>query len=118
MNGDADLNRSGMSMPGRGAIQRFLRQAARGGCELAVLEVTSQGILQHRHRFIRFSAAVFVNIHPEHIEAHGSFEKYREAKLDFSAAPGRRSVFVINGDDGSSFLFQKAAGDGRADFVF
>ena len=29
MNGDADLNRSGMSMPGRGAIQRFLRRAAR-----------------------------------------------------------------------------------------
>ncbi len=114
MNGDADLNRSGMSMPGRGAIQRFLRQAARGGCELAVLEVTSQGVLQHRHRFIRFGAAVFINIHPEHIEAHGSFEKYREAKLDFFRRAGKGSVFVVNGDDGNSFLFQKAAGGGRA----
>ncbi len=108
-NGDADLNRSGMSMPGRGAIQRFLRKAAAGGCEMAVIEVTSQGVLQHRHRFIRFGAAVFVNIHPAHIEAHGSFEKYREAKLDFFRRAGKSAVFIVNRDDASADRFASAA---------
>ena len=69
-----------MTMPGRFKIQKFLRQAEDAGCEYAVLEVTSEGIRQHRHRFIDFNTAVFTNITPEHVERHGSFEKYREAK--------------------------------------
>ena len=70
-------------MPGRAFIQGFLRQAVKSGCEYALVEVTSQGVLQHRHRFIKWDAALFTNLAPEHIEAHGSFEKYREAKLGF-----------------------------------
>jgi len=69
-----------MTMPGRFTIQKILRQAVKTGCQYAILEVTSEGIKQHRHKFINFDAAVFTNLSPEHIEAHGGFEKYREAK--------------------------------------
>ena len=69
-----------MTMPGRFFAQQFLRQAVKEGCGHAVLEVTSEGIAQHRHRFIHFHTAVFTNLSPEHIERHGSFEKYRETK--------------------------------------
>ncbi|MBI2452776.1 MAG: UDP-N-acetylmuramoyl-L-alanyl-D-glutamate--2,6-diaminopimelate ligase [Parcubacteria group bacterium] len=86
-----------MTMPGRFFMQRFLRRAVREGCTHAVLEITSEGIMQHRHRFINFHTAVFTNLSPEHIERHGSFEKYRETKgLLFRAAEG---VHVINLDD-------------------
>ncbi len=86
-----------MTMPGRFFVQRFLRQAVKEGCTHAVLEVTSEGIAQHRHRFIYFHTAVFTNLSPEHIERHGSFEKYREAKgLLFQAA---KEAHVINLDD-------------------
>lgn len=92
-----------MTMPGRFFIQRFLRQATNAGCTHAVIEVTSEGILQHRHRFIRFHTAVFTNLSPEHIERHGSFEKYRAAKRElFKAA---REVHVINGDDENAPYF-------------
>jgi UDP-N-acetylmuramoyl-L-alanyl-D-glutamate--2,6-diaminopimelate ligase len=92
-----------MTMPGRFFIQRFLRKAVNKGCQYAVLEVTSEGIKQHRHRFIKFDAAVFTNLSPEHIEAHGSFEKYREAK-------GRlfkicKNIHVINKDDPNANYF-------------
>jgi len=88
-------------MPGRFFIQKFLRKAVDAGCEYAIVEVTSQGILQYRHRFIDWNAALFLNLHPEHIEAHGSFEKYRNSKVKFFADAARYSkkknkLFFIN----------------------
>lgn len=86
-----------MTMPGRLKLQRFLRQALNAGCRYAVLEITSEGIKQHRHQFIDFDIAVFTNLTPEHIEAHGSFEKYRKAKGKlFQATKG---THIINLDD-------------------
>ena len=43
-----------MTMPGRFKIQKFLRQAVDNKCQYAVIEVTSEGIKQYRHKFINF----------------------------------------------------------------
>ena len=95
-------NKLKMTMPGRLKVQKFLRQAVRAGCKYAVLEVTSEGIKQFRHKFINFDVAVFTNLSPEHIESHGSFEKYREAKLRlFKIA----KVHIINLDDENTGYF-------------
>jgi UDP-N-acetylmuramoyl-L-alanyl-D-glutamate--2,6-diaminopimelate ligase len=94
-----------MTMPGRFKIQRFLRRAVNFGCQYAILEVTSEGIKQHRHRFINFEAAVFTNLTPEHIESHGSFEKYREAKRKLFKAT--KEIHVINVEDRNSEYFLK-----------
>ena len=96
-------NKLKMTMPGRFKIQRFLRQAVNSGCQCAVLEVTSEGILQHRHQFINFDVAVFTNLSPEHIERHGSFEKYREAKGKLFE--NTKNVHVINIDDKNADYF-------------
>lgn len=77
------VNKSKMTMPGRFQIQKFLADAEKAGCQFAIIEVTSQGIVQSRHRFINFDSAVFTNLAPEHIESHGSFENYKQAKLEF-----------------------------------
>jgi len=74
-------NNTKMTMPGRLFIWQFLAQAKEAGVKYVIIEVTSQGILQHRHRFIEFDTMVFTNLQPEHIEAHGSYEAYRDAKL-------------------------------------
>lgn len=92
-----------MTMPGRFVIQKFLRQGADAKCRYAVLEVTSEGIKQFRHAFINFHTAVFTNLTPEHIDSHGSFENYRDAKLKlFQAAKG---VHIINADDKNAKYF-------------
>ncbi len=102
-------NKMRMTMPGRAVIQRFLWQAMRAGCEYAILEITSEGILQHRHRFIDFNAAVFTNLSPEHIERHGSFENYREAKARFFRAV--KKTHIINLDDkNADYFLQFSAG--------
>lgn len=101
------------SMPGRGAIQKFLKEAAAAGCEIAFIEVTSEGVTKFRHRFIHWDAAVFLNLTPEHVEAHGSFEAYRNAKLSFFRSlrfsNKRTRIFVINGDDPHASYFEEAA---------
>lgn len=92
-----EVNRLRMTMPGRFFIQRFLKQAVKDGYQFAILEVTSEGIKQHRHRFLKFDVAVFTNLAPEHLESHGSFEKYRQAKLKFFRAV--KEIHVINCED-------------------
>ncbi len=76
-------NQTHNSMPGRAFLQRFLRDASRAGCKYALIEVTSQGVVLHRHRFVAWDIGVLTNLAPEHIESHGSFENYRAAKLSF-----------------------------------
>jgi len=100
---NAKENKLKMTMPGRFFLQKFLRKAVKEKCKYAVLEVTSEGVLQHRHRFIDFDVAVFTNLSPEHIERHGSFENYREAKGKFFKKV--KGVHIINLDDENSGYF-------------
>lgn len=98
-----------MSMPGRFFIQRFLSRAVNAGCTHAVIEMTSEGARQHRHRGISMDALVFTNLSPEHIESHGSFEKYAEAKLSIAKHLARSTkrprIIVANEDDSFSKQF-------------
>jgi UDP-N-acetylmuramoyl-L-alanyl-D-glutamate--2,6-diaminopimelate ligase len=101
--GDTLEPRSGNTMPGRFFIQKFLRQAVKAGCQYAIFEVTSQGVVQHRHRFIDFDIAAITCLHPEHIESHGGYEQYRGAKVKFFRDVAHFSMkadkkFFINSD--------------------
>lgn len=94
-----------MTMPGRLKLQKFLGQAVKAGCQYAVLEVTSEGIKQHRHQFIGFDSAVFTNLTPEHLESHGSFENYKKAKGKLFQALKRGGKTIVNLDDENSEYF-------------
>jgi len=104
--GQATLNNRKMTMLGRLATQRFLARAVRAGCTYAIIETTSEGVVQHRQRFINYDVAVLTNLYPEHLEAHGGFANYQAAKLKFfrQVAGSRRKngaakVAVVNGDN-------------------
>ncbi len=104
-------NKFKMSMPGRFFLQRFLREAVKSGCRYAIIEMTSEGAKFFRNRFIPCDAFVFTNLYPEHIESHGSFEKYLAAKLSIAKNtkhgkqfnpkinPQKETYGVFNGDD-------------------
>jgi len=99
-----------MTMPGMFFIQRFLRQAVDADCTHAVIEMTSEGARQFRHKFVEIDALLFTNLTPEHIESHGSFKNYKAAKLRLAAAVAgshkRPRTLVANVDDehGQDFL--------------
>ncbi len=99
----SSANTMRMSMPGRFYLQRFLSEALYDGCDTVIMEMTSEGARQHRHRFIALDALVFTNLSPEHIESHGSLEAYADAKfsigLQLVRSPKRPRVVVANADD-------------------
>jgi UDP-N-acetylmuramoyl-L-alanyl-D-glutamate--2,6-diaminopimelate ligase len=96
-------NKYKMTMPGRFVIQKLLSQARKADCQYVVLEVTSEGIRQFRHKFINFDCAVFTNLTPEHIESHGGFENYRNEKLKLFKAT--KNIHIINADDANAKYF-------------
>lgn len=102
--GSSEPNLMRMSMPGRLFIQAFLARAVQEGCTYAILEMTSEGARQHRHRAIDLDALIFTNLAPEHIESHGSYEAYANAKfeigLQLARSHKRPRFVVVNADDG------------------
>jgi UDP-N-acetylmuramoyl-L-alanyl-D-glutamate--2,6-diaminopimelate ligase len=92
-----------MSTPGRFFLQKFLHDAHKAGCTYAVIETTSEGARYFRHHALNMNALVFTNLAPEHIESHGSFEYYKNAKLsivrELARSSARPRILVVNGDD-------------------
>ncbi|MEK7189220.1 MAG: UDP-N-acetylmuramyl-tripeptide synthetase [Patescibacteria group bacterium] len=115
-------NNKKQGMLGRFALQRMLRQMADKQCSHAVVEVTSEGVAQHRHWGIAFDVLIFTNLSPEHIESHGSYEKYRAAKqLVFKQLSKMRrktlgahevkKVVIANAEDAEAAQFLKFKAD-------
>ncbi len=106
---DSEPNLRKMTVPGRFFVQKFLRKAVNDNCRYAILEMTSEGARQFRHKFIPIDALIFTNLTPEHIESHGSYENYVEAKLSIGKAlegsPKKRRMLVANKDDKESGRF-------------
>lgn len=102
VNEDSRPNLFKMTMPGRGFLQKFLRDAVEKGAKYAVIEVTSEGAVQHRHQFLDMDALIFTNLQKEHIESHGSMEAYAKAKFRLGQAlahsPKRPRAIIANSD--------------------
>jgi UDP-N-acetylmuramoyl-L-alanyl-D-glutamate--2,6-diaminopimelate ligase len=74
---------------------RYLSQMVKNGCEWVVLEMSSQGLEQNRHVGLGgFDVTTFLNIYPEHIEAHGSYENYKKAKQIMFSKLKKGGIFV------------------------
>lgn len=116
------LNATKMTMLGRFRLQRLLRDMVRAGVTHVVVETSSEGILQSRHRGIWYDVAVFTNLTPDHLESHGSSDAYRAAKGELFRAvmshprkvldgqPVAR-VSVVNVDDANAAFFMKFPAD-------
>jgi UDP-N-acetylmuramoyl-L-alanyl-D-glutamate--2,6-diaminopimelate ligase len=94
-------------------VQKYLSHMMAAGAEYAVLEATSHGLAQHRVTACEFDVAVVTNITHEHLDYHGTFEEYREAKASLfrslttsARKPDTPKVAVLNVDD-PSFAYLK-----------
>lgn len=102
-------NKYKMSMPGRFFMQKFLSDAVKAGCEYAVIEMTSEGSKQFRHKFIYTDAFIFTNLSPEHIESHGSYEAYKKAKVRMvQNLNKKKGVLIVNNDDNEAEAFNSS----------
>jgi len=61
-------------------LQSILATAKDSWCKIAVLEASSHGLNQYRFEGVEFDFAVLTNITHDHLDFHGTFERYVEAK--------------------------------------
>ncbi len=85
-----------MTMLGRGKIQKLLKQMVEAGCKYAVVETSSEGILQYRHYGLNYQIAVFTNLGTEHQERHGGFENLKRDKGKIFT---KAKTIIANADD-------------------
>jgi len=79
-------------------MQRMLAECIDEGVEYVAMEVSSHALEQGRCAEVAFAAAVFTNLSRDHLDYHGSMERYAAAKrrLFTDCRPG---FAVINVDD-------------------
>jgi UDP-N-acetylmuramoyl-L-alanyl-D-glutamate--2,6-diaminopimelate ligase len=61
-------------------VQRALREMLDGGDHSCAMEATSHGSELGRLDRVRFAALVFTNLNQDHLDFHGTMERYFEAK--------------------------------------
>lgn len=90
-------------------LMKRLKQMKKQGVEWLVLESTSQGLVQNRLWGVPFSVAVITNLTHEHLDYHGTFTKYRDAKRLLFQRTAKNSkglrTGVVNADDESAKYF-------------
>ncbi|MEO8438229.1 MAG: UDP-N-acetylmuramoyl-L-alanyl-D-glutamate--2,6-diaminopimelate ligase [Chloroflexota bacterium] len=99
-------------------LQRALNAMRVAGDAAAVVETTSHGLALGRVDAVAYDVAILTNLTHEHLELHGTWEAYRDAKLSlFERLAGRRgsgrppkrlawpASAIVNADDPSAGAF-------------
>lgn len=90
-------------------LHSLFNEMVKEGCEYCVMEVSSQALAQYRVEGLRFSAGVFSNLTRDHLDYHGTFENYAEAKSMLFA---QSDLCVLNIDDERAMSMMRHS-DGR-----
>ena len=79
-------------------LQKTFREFLDAGCDTALMEVSSQGLMMDRVAGVHYDVGVFTNLSPDHIGPgeHASYAEYRAWK---SVLFRRCKVGVVNADD-------------------
>ena len=122
--GGADApNPDHATTPDAPILQRALRAMRVGGDVAAVIETTSHGLALERVGSIAYDVGILTNVTHEHLEFHGTWEAYRDAKLSLFERLAVRSgnplkawpkVGIVNADDPSASRFIGTIQEARA----
>jgi UDP-N-acetylmuramoyl-L-alanyl-D-glutamate--2,6-diaminopimelate ligase len=106
--GDEELDTGfHVTTPDSTDVQRYLSRMLAAGLTHVVLETTSHGLAQHRVAACEFDVSVVTNITHEHLDYHGTWENYRDAKailfrelaLTRNKVHGNPRLGVLNRDE-------------------
>jgi len=89
----------GLTTPGPVETARWLRGFADQGVRWAAMEVSSHALDQGRTGEARFAAVAFTNLSRDHLDYHGTFAAYRDAKLRLVDLCDPDGAVVVNADE-------------------
>jgi UDP-N-acetylmuramoyl-L-alanyl-D-glutamate--2,6-diaminopimelate ligase len=101
------VNPSRQTTPEAPELQAELARFRAGGCTHVALETSSHGLEMRRADDVAFTAAVFTRITTEHLELHGSRERYLAAKARLLERVSSRSDGIAVLDAGDPFAFPR-----------
>lgn len=78
---------------------RLLSRMVEAGCTFAAMEVSSHGMSQHRTTGLHFAGGVFTNLTRDHLDYHGTFREYLNAKKSFFDTLPASAFALVNADD-------------------
>ena len=85
-------------------LNRLLAQMVEAGCEYAFMECSSHAIAQKRIGGLHFAGGIFTNLTRDHLDYHGTFENYRDAKKAFFDGLDKDAFAITNADDKNGML--------------
>ena len=92
------LEQTANTTPDALLLQKLLVEYLKKDVEVVAMEVSSHGISQGRVNGVHFDVAVLTNLSRDHLDYHGSYEKYAETKKQLFHTAGLKAA-VINSDD-------------------
>jgi UDP-N-acetylmuramoyl-L-alanyl-D-glutamate--2,6-diaminopimelate ligase len=106
---DSDITRQieHMTTTSANVLQSRLKKFAAQGAEWVVIEASSHALAQNRTWGIPFEVAVLTNLTHDHLEYHGTFDNYREAKRKLFRIANKHGLRygVVNAEDPSAKVF-------------
>jgi UDP-N-acetylmuramoyl-L-alanyl-D-glutamate--2,6-diaminopimelate ligase len=92
-------------------VLALFAEGVKAGCTEVVMEMSSHALEQERVWGIPVDVAMFTNLTQDHLDYHGTMEKYARAKARLFEGVGAEAprVAVINLDDGYGAAMKKAA---------
>lgn len=95
---------SHLTTPDALKLQSLLAEMRDNNYKQAVMECSSIGLDQYRNYKVAYKAVAFNNISREHLDYHGSFTAYLEAKLKLvTECANADTVVVLNFDDANIY---------------
>ncbi|SMD04158.1 Mur ligase family protein [Sporomusa malonica] len=87
---------STLTTPDAVSVQHYLAEMRQNKVTHAAMEVSAQGVDMHRVAHVRFSAGLITNVCADHLDFHGSFASYLEAKTKFLGLLSPETPLIIN----------------------
>ena len=89
------------------AINAWLAEMRDAGCDYVFMEVSSHAVAQARTHGLHFAGGVFTNLTHDHLDYHGTFAAYRDAKKGFFDQLPKTAFALVNADDrNGAFMLQ------------
>ncbi len=88
-----------LTTPDAITINALLKAMIKDGCTHCFMEVSSHAIVQERVSGLYFTGAVFTNLSHDHLDYHGSFEAYIQAKKKLFDVLPKEAFALTNIDD-------------------
>lgn len=102
------LNDVKLTTPSPFYLQRFLKKAVEAKCDYAVIEISSHGLIQHRHWGIKYKTVVITNMMSDHLDYHKTFENYKNSHNALITKDLKNLIVNYDDENSRSFLEFKA----------